>query len=93
MTNDVELPRLKSFEKESVPGAYVQYTYNLEDKLILMGGIRGDYSSMHGFFVTPRAHVKYNPNEFVNFRLSAGKDIEPIMCWQKIIICLPAVEK
>ncbi|WP_270738112.1 TonB-dependent receptor [Coprobacter fastidiosus] len=73
LTNDVELPRLKSFEKESVPGAYVQYTYNLEDKLILMGGIRGDYSSMHGFFVTPRAHVKYNPNEFVNFRLSAGK--------------------
>lgn len=73
LTNDVELPRLKSFEKESVLGAYVQYTYNLEDKLILMGGIRGDYSSMHGFFVTPRAHVKYNPNEFVNFRLSAGK--------------------
>lgn len=73
LTNDVELPRLKSFEKESVPGAYVQYTYNLEDKLILMGGIRGDYSSMHGFFVTPRAHVKYNPNKFVNFRLSAGK--------------------
>lgn len=73
LTNDVKLPRLKSFEKESVPGAYVQYTYNLEDKLILMGGIRGDYSSMHVFFVTPRAHVKYNPNEFVNFRLSAGK--------------------
>ena len=73
LTNDVELPRLKSFEKESVQGAYVQYTYNLEDKLILMGGIRGDYSSMHGFFVPPRAHVKYNPNEFVNFRLSAGK--------------------
>lgn len=73
LTNDAELSRLKSFEKESVPGAYVQYTYNLEDKLMLMGGIRGDYSSMHGFFVTPRAHVKYNPNEFINFRLSAGK--------------------
>ena len=73
LTNDAELSRLKSFEKESVPGAYVQYTYNLEDKLMLMGGIRGDYSSMHGFFVTPRAHVKYNPNEFINFRLLAGK--------------------
>ena len=73
LTNDAELSCLKSFEKESVPGAYVQYTYNLEDKLMLMGGIRGDYSSMHGFFVTPRAHVKYNPNEFINFRLSAGK--------------------
>ena len=38
-----------------------------------MGGIRGDYSSEYGFFVTPRAHVKYNPNEYLHFRLSAGK--------------------
>ena len=56
--------------KESVPGAYVQYTFNLTDQLMLMGGIRGDYSSEHGFFVTPRAHVKYNPNEYLHFRLS-----------------------
>lgn len=40
---------------------------------MLMGGIRGDYSSEYGFFVTPRAHVKYNPNEYLHFRLSAGK--------------------
>jgi len=38
-----------------------------------MGGLRGDYSSEYGFFVTPRAHIKYNPNEIVHFRLSAGK--------------------
>ena len=38
-----------------------------------MAGLRGDYSNEHGFFVTPRAHLKYNPNEYVNFRLSAGK--------------------
>ena len=38
-----------------------------------MGGIRGDHSSEYGYFVTPRFHVKYNPNEYVHFRLSAGK--------------------
>ena len=38
-----------------------------------MAGLRGDYSSKHGFFVTPRAHLKYNPNDYVHFRLSAGK--------------------
>ena len=38
-----------------------------------MAGLRGDYSNEHGFFVTPRAHLKYNPNDYVNFRLSAGK--------------------
>lgn len=64
---------VKDKVKESVPGAYVQYTYNLNEKLVVMGGLRGDYSSLYHFFVTPRMHVKYNPNEIVNFRLSAGK--------------------
>ena len=64
---------LKAFEKEAVPGAYVQYTLNLNDKWMVMAGLRGDYSNQHGFFVTPRAHLKYNPNDYVNFRLSAGK--------------------
>lgn len=73
LTNDAGQPLAGQFVKEAVPGAYVQYTYNLDDKLILMGGIRGDHSSEHGYFVTPRFHVKYNPNEYVHFRLSAGK--------------------
>lgn len=64
---------VKDKVKESVPGAYVQYTYNLNEKLVVMGGLRGDYSSLYHFFVIPRMHVKYNPNEIVNFRLSAGK--------------------
>ena len=73
LTNDAEQPLTRRFVKEAVPGAYVQYTYNLDDKLILMGGIRGDRSSEYGYFVTPRFHVKYNPNEYAHFRLSAGK--------------------
>lgn len=73
LTNDAEQPLTRQFVKEAVPGAYVQYTYNLDDKLILMGGIRGDRSSEYGYFVTPRFHVKYNPNEYAHFRLSAGK--------------------
>lgn len=73
LTNDAEQPLTRRFVKEAVPGAYVQYTYNLDDKFILMGGIRGDRSSEYGYFVTPRFHVKYNPNEYAHFRLSAGK--------------------
>lgn len=73
LTNDAEQPLTRRFVKEAVPGAYVQYTYNLDGKLILMGGIRGDRSSEYGYFVTPRFHVKYNPNEYAHFRLSAGK--------------------
>ena len=72
LENNTDNP-LKAFEKEAVPGAYVQYTLNLNDKWMVMAGLRGDYSNEHGFFVTPRAHLKYNPNDYVNFRLSAGK--------------------
>ncbi|MCL2651941.1 MAG: TonB-dependent receptor [Candidatus Azobacteroides sp.] len=58
---------------EVVPGAYAQYTYNLDKKFILLAGIRADYSSMYGFFVTPRIHLKYNPFEWFNIRASVGK--------------------
>lgn len=58
---------------EVVPGAYVQYTYNLNDKFILLTGLRADYSSLYDFFVTPRLHIKYNPFDWFHVRASAGK--------------------
>ena len=64
---------LSSFPRETVPGAYVQYTYNLNDKVVAMAGVRADHSSHYGTFVTPRFHLKLTPNEVVNLRLSAGK--------------------
>ncbi|RGP18195.1 TonB-dependent receptor [Parabacteroides gordonii] len=64
----------KVFDRtEVVPGAYVQYTYNLNDKLIVLGGVRADYSSLYDFFVTPRVHIKYNPFAWFHVRASAGK--------------------
>ena len=61
------------FKKETTPGAYAQYTYNLNDKVVAMAGLRVDHSSHYGTFVTPRFHLKLMPNEIVNLRLSAGK--------------------
>ncbi len=58
---------------ETVTGAYAQYTYNLNDKLIALGGIRADYSNQFGFFVTPRMHIKFQPQEWVHLRASIGK--------------------
>ncbi|MDH6357174.1 TonB-dependent receptor [Parabacteroides sp. PF5-9] len=64
----------QTFDRNEVtPGAYVQYTYNLNDKFILLAGIRGDYSSIYDFFVTPRVHLKYNPFDWFHLRASAGK--------------------
>lgn len=73
LTNNTDLPLSNDVAKETVAGAYAQYTLNLRDKLTLMAGIRGDYSNRYDFFFTPRTHLKWNPNEYVNVRLSAGK--------------------
>lgn len=66
-------PREMFNRKETVSGAYVQYTYNLNDKFILLAGVRADYSNLYDFFVTPRLHVKYNPFEWFHIRGSVGK--------------------
>lgn len=58
---------------EGVAGLYAQYTYKLADKLTVMPGIRWDYSSRYGGFVTPRLHIKYTPWDVFTLRASAGK--------------------
>lgn len=73
MTHDASAATLPFTDSETTPGAYAQYTYNLNDKLILMGGLRWDHSSIYGSFLTPRAHVKWMPVEGLSLRASAGK--------------------
>ncbi|NLY25627.1 MAG: TonB-dependent receptor [Bacteroidales bacterium] len=69
-----ETLQTSSFNRdETVTGAYAQYTFNLHNKLILLGGIRADHSSRYGFFITPRLHLKYNPYEWIHLRGSVGK--------------------
>ncbi len=58
---------------ENVGGAYAQYTFNLDEKLVLMAGFRGDYSDIYGAFFTPRTHAKWTVDEHLKLRLSAGK--------------------
>ncbi len=58
---------------EHVTGAYFQYTYTIPEKLTVLTGLRGDYHNLYDFFVTPRVHVRYSPNERIDIRGSAGK--------------------
>lgn len=73
MTHDLSAGLRHERERETTPGAYVQYTFNWNDKLVAMAGIRADRSSLYGTFVTPRAHVKYAPAEWFSLRASVGK--------------------
>ncbi len=60
-------------EHEAVSGAYAQYTLNLDERLLAMGGLRYDYSSQYGSMVTPRVHLRYNPIEKLSIHASAGR--------------------
>ena len=58
---------------ETTPGVYAQYTYKLDEKLTVMGGLRWDHSNIYGSFVTPRVHLRYSPWDVLTLRGSVGK--------------------
>lgn len=73
LTHDPQGALTHGDENETAAGAYAQYTLDLDGKLILMAGLRADYSTLHGAFITPRAHVRYAPADWFSIRASAGK--------------------
>ena len=58
---------------EIIPGIFAEYTYNWNDRLNLVAGIRGDYHNTYGFFATPRLHLRYLLSEDLVVRVSAGR--------------------
>ncbi len=68
-----DLNELSWKRKESVPGAFFQYTYDNKESFSYILGLRADYSSLYGLFFTPRAHLKYIFKENNTIRLTAGK--------------------
>lgn len=59
--------------RESVPGVFFQYTFYNQKNLTVLAGIRSDFHNLYGTFFTPRIHLKYNINESIIIRSSAGK--------------------
>ncbi|MCQ2335261.1 MAG: TonB-dependent receptor [Paludibacteraceae bacterium] len=57
---------------ELTPGVFAEYSLKLEDMLSLVAGVRADYSTRYGFFITPRVNVRYSPWEWWSIRASAG---------------------
>jgi outer membrane receptor for ferrienterochelin and colicins len=59
--------------RETVHGAFFEYTYTPSDKVTVVAGLRGDYNNLFGFFATPRLHLRYEPVKGTAIRLSAGR--------------------
>jgi outer membrane cobalamin receptor len=58
---------------EHVPGLYAEATYEPSKDLTILGGIRNDWHNLYGARLVPRAHVKWNMNQFAVLRASAGR--------------------
>lgn len=58
---------------EMVPGAFFEYTFTRLTTFSAVLGIRADYHNIYGAFFTPRAHIRYAPNEKWVLRASAGQ--------------------
>jgi hypothetical protein len=59
--------------KESVPGAFFEYSYQPDERISLVIGLRGDVHNNYDAFITPRLHFRYAPNESTVFRVSGGR--------------------
>jgi outer membrane receptor for ferrienterochelin and colicins len=61
------------YNTEFVPGLYFQYSADFIDKLSFIAGFRADNHNIYGMLYTPRLHLKYDFNNQVALRASAGK--------------------
>ena len=71
-SSDAQALNLNFSRQELTPGIFAEYSYTYAETLSLVAGVRADYSTRYGFFVTPRANVRYSPFEWWTLRASAG---------------------
>ena len=65
-------------EEETTTGIYAQYTYNFNERIIAMAGLRTDHSSEFGWYVTPRLHLKWMPADLISLRATAGRGLRTV---------------
>lgn len=58
---------------ENVPGVFYEHTWSITEKWMAIGGLRGDYHNLFGFFVTPRLHARYDAGDGTVVHLTAGR--------------------
>lgn len=58
---------------ENVPGVFYEHTWTVNESWMVIGGIRGDYHNIFGFFATPRLHARYDAGNGSVLHLTAGQ--------------------
>jgi outer membrane receptor for ferrienterochelin and colicin len=72
-SSELQTPLTAINRREAVPGIFGEYTNTSFAGLTWVAGLRADYNSRFGWLITPRLNVKYDINEFITVRTSAGR--------------------
>ncbi|MCL2097349.1 MAG: TonB-dependent receptor [Bacteroidales bacterium] len=60
--------------RETAGGVYGEYTFNRDEKLVFITGMRIDYNNLYKkWLFTPRANLKYDFTDNIILRVSAGR--------------------
>lgn len=68
--------------RQSIPGAFAEYSFEDLEHLLVLLGLRADHHNLYGWQVSPRLHLRYQPQLFTTLRLSLGtgfRAAEPFM--------------
>ena len=79
--NDISMSLIPLDEVENTFGGYAQYTWKPSDRVTAMAGVRGDHSSIYGWFLTPRCNIRFTPVDNLNIRASVGKGYRTVFGW------------
>lgn len=80
-------------ETETTSGGYAQYTFKQDRRFSAMLGVRGDYSNLYGWFLTPRGSLRYMPMDILTIKASAGKGYRTVHPWAEFNYLLSSGRK
>jgi outer membrane receptor protein involved in Fe transport len=75
---------------EVVPGIFGEYTFKQDEKWLAVAGLRYDYNSLFGHFITPRVHARWQPAEWLSARLAAGRGYRMLNIFSENLNLLPS---
>ena len=78
---------------QSIPGVFAEYTLAPSEKFTIIAGVRYDYDSYFGDFLSPRLHFKYDILNNLIFRASGGKGYHTPLLFTDFSRYLPSSRK
>lgn len=64
---------LRFLRTEHVPGVFLEYTWNHQERLNVILGARWDQHNMYGSFFSPRLHARWSLREELSLKFAAGR--------------------